>query len=238
MSELKTAKAKRTLTIDIGGTGIKMMVLDENAQPVTERARIETPSAATPSAVLNAVAVLVPTQGAFDRVSVGFPGVVFDGIVATAPNLGTAEWRGFNLAAALEAGLGKPVKVCNDADVQGFGAIEGKGVELVLTLGTGVGSALFVDGRLVPNLELGHHIYRGKKTYEDYLGKAALEAAGKKKWRRRVLKAIAALEPIFNYRRLYLGGGNTKILDAASLPENVKAVDNLAGLLGGIALWR
>jgi polyphosphate glucokinase len=238
MSEPKNAKKTRTLTIDIGGTGIKMLVLDESAAAITERARVETPSPATPEAVLNAIATLVPTQGPFDRVSVGFPGVVTDGVVSTAPNLGTDHWRGFDLASALETGLGKPVRVCNDADVQGFGAIEGKGVELVLTLGTGVGSALFLNGRLVPNLELGHHIFRGKKSYEDCLGKAALEEVGKKKWRKRVRRAVKALDPIFNYRVLYLGGGNTKLLDPAELPSNVKTVDNLAGLLGGIALWR
>jgi polyphosphate glucokinase len=227
-----------TLGIDIGGTGIKMLVLDDHAQPVTQRARVETPQPSTPGAVVDAITALVPAQGAFDRVSVGFPGVVTGGVVATAPNLDTEVWHGFDLAGALESRLGKPVRVCNDADVQGFGAIEGHGVELVLTLGTGLGSALFADGRLVPNLELGHHPFRGRKTYEMLLGKIALASAGKKKWRRRVARAIAQLEPIFNYRRLYLGGGNAKLLRPEDLPANVTIVANLAGLTGGLSLWR
>lgn len=236
MSDRKTKVL--TLTIDIGGTGTKMIVLDERAQPITERAREETPNPATPEAVLAAIGRLVQTQGKFDRVSVGFPGVVFDGVIRTAPNLGTEYWANFDLAAAIQKLVQKPVRVANDADVQGFGAIEGQGVELVLTLGTGVGSALFVDGVLVPNLELGHHPAKGKKTYEMLLGKKALEKAGKKKWRKRVLECVEQLDPIFNYRTLYLGGGNAKLLPPDSLPKNTKIVANLAGLLGGIALWR
>lgn len=236
MSEKKSKNL--TLTIDIGGTGIKMLVLDEHAQPVTERAREETPSPATPAAVLAVIGTLVKSQGKFDRVSVGFPGVVMEGVVATAPNLGTENWKGFDLAKELTNQLGCPVKVANDADVQGFGAVEGRGVELVLTLGTGVGSALFIDGRLVSNLELGHHPAKGKKTYEMLMGKKALEKIGKKKWRKRVIECIEQIEPIFNYRMLYLGGGNAKLLKPDELPANVQIVANLAGLLGGIALWK
>ena len=125
----------------------------------------------------------------------------------------------------------------NDADVQGFGAICGRGVELVLTLGTGVGSALFVDGRLVPNLELAHHPFRKGKSYEDHLGKTALGSIGKKKWNQRVIRAIQQLEKLFNYDHLYVGGGNARKINV-KLPGNVKIVSNVAGLLGGIALWR
>ena len=227
----------KTLCIDIGGTGLKMEVVDENAKAISERVRVETPHPATPQAVLAALVSLVPAQGEFDRVSVGFPGVVLDGVIKTAPNL-DPSWRGFDLASALHKAIGKPVRVCNDADVQGYGDVEGKGVEMVLTLGTGLGSAVYTDGRLVPNLELGHAPFKGDKTYEDYLGDAALKKAGHKKWRKRVREVVDELEPIWNWRLLYLGGGNSRLLHPDDLPENVRIAPNSAGLTGGIALWR
>jgi polyphosphate glucokinase len=232
----QTGAEPRTLAVDIGGTGLKMEVLDLRGQPLTERGRVPTPRPAKPAAVLAALAELIRQQGEFDRVSVGFPGVVIRGVVKTAPNL-DPSWAGYDLDAALTRLTGKPVRVCNDADVQGFGDIDGDGVEMVLTLGTGVGSAVFVDGRLLPNLELGHQPFRKGKTYEDYVGKAALDKVGKKAWVKRVHKVVEQLEPIWNYRVLYLGGGNARLLEGSGLPENVKITPNAAGLLGGIALW-
>ncbi len=230
-------KEARTLAIDIGGTGLKMLVLDARGRPVNERMRVETPHPATPAAVLRALRGLIRKQPAFDRVSVGFPGVVVDGVVETAPNL-HPTFHKFDLAKAVARAAGKPSRVCNDADVQGLGDVRGKGVELVITLGTGMGAALFTDGKLVPNLELGHHPLRGKRTYEDLVGVKSLNKVGKRHWRRRVLEAIAQLEPIFNYRVLYIGGGNAKLLHPDELPSNVRIMSNEAGLLGGIALWR
>jgi len=226
----------RTLAVDIGGTGVKVIVLDERGNQITERLRQETPQPATPEAVIKVIAELAAKQGQFDRVSVGFPGVVRTGKTETAHNL-DKKWVGLDLAKGLCKKLGKPVRVCNDADVQGFGVIEGKGVELVITLGTGMGSALFVNGRLVPNLELAHHPYRRGKTYEEVLGKRALDKVGKKKWNKRVERAIDQWYALFNYDRLYIGGGNAKKL-RFKLPANARRVENLAGLLGGIALWR
>jgi polyphosphate glucokinase len=226
----------RTLTVDIGGSGIKVMVLDEAGNAVTERSRQETPQPPKPDAVINTIAQLALLQGAFQRVSVGFPGVVRGGVIYTAVNL-DPDWVEFDLASALSKRLGKPVRVANDADVQGLGAISGKGVELVVTLGTGFGSALFVDGKLVPNLEMGHHPFRKGETYEEQLGRAALDKAGEKKWNSRLEKAIASLEHLFNYDYLYIGGGETKKI-TIQLPPNVKVVPNVSGLLGGIALWR
>ena len=127
-------------------------------------------------------------------------------------------------------------RAINDAGVQGFGVVTGHGVEMLLTLGTGMGCALFIDGIYVPNLELAHHPFRHGKTYEDYVGAAALEAVGKKKWSRRVAKVVAQIEPIWNPRHIYLGGGNAKHL-SIELPPHVTVTSNLAGLLGGVALW-
>ncbi|WP_449419035.1 ROK family protein [Phormidium nigroviride] len=229
-------KSVRTLAVDIGGSGIKVMILDEEGQPIAERARVETPEPAKPEPVLAAIASLVAQQGEFDRVSVGFPGVVSNGITKTAVNL-DPDWVGFDFGNTLSDRLGKPVRVVNDADMQGMGAISGHGVELVITLGTGFGSALFVDGKLVPNLEAGHHPFRKGETYEQQLGRAALDAVGQKRWNRRLEKAIATLQNLFNYDCLYIGGGNTKKI-TMELPPNVKVVPNVNGLLGGIVLWK
>jgi len=224
-----------TLAIDIGGSGIKGILLNHAGQPIGERKRITTPQPSTPQAVLSGITDLVNGLGKFDRVSVGFPGVIQQGQIKTAPNL-DPSWPGTHLVKDLERQLNKPVRAANDADVQGFGAIKGKGVELVITLGTGFGTALFINGALVPNLEIAHHPFRKGKTYEDELGAAALKKAGKKKWNQRLAQAIETLDRVMNYDRLYLGGGNGKKVTIA-LPSNVTIVSNVAGLLGGIALW-
>jgi len=228
--------ALRTLAIDVGGTGIKAVILSETGKPLTQRSRVKTPRPATPATVIKTIVESAKQQGEFDRVSVGFPGVVRCGVTVTAPNL-DGRWGGYHLADVLTKKLGSPVRVANDADVQGYGVISGEGVELVITLGTGFGSGLFVDGKLVPNLEIGHHPLQKGKTYEDLLGDAALQKAGKKKWNKRLVRAIQTMDLVFNYDRLYIGGGNAARI-TVKLPENVKIVSNAAGLRGGLALWR
>ena len=227
----------RTLAIDIGGSGLKASVLDEQGEMVTERARIETPPGAPPARIVEALAALAGPLGAFDRVSVGFPGVVRHGRVLTAPNLGTEAWQGFDLAAALSTALGKPVRVMNDADMQGFAAISGQGVEMVITLGTGFGTSLFVDGRIGPHLELSHHPFRHGETYDEQLGNAARKEIGAERWNKRVRRAIVNLRRLTNFDRLYIGGGNAKRLTFALDPD-ISIVSNDAGVRGGIALWR
>jgi polyphosphate glucokinase len=216
------------LVIDIGGTGIKALVVNEIGEPVGERVRVPTPRRKKPEDVINAIKVLAKQAGPFHRVSVGFPGIVRNGVVSGAVNLSPA-WEHFHLTKALNKMLRKkPVRAANDADVQGFGAISGKGVELVITLGTGVGSSLFVDGRLVPNVEVG----------KNKLRKSELERLGKKLWNNRLIKVVNKLEKTFHYDRLYIGGGNAALVDIGTLPGNVTIISNLNGLLGGIALWR
>jgi len=227
----------RTLCVDVGGTGIKAITVDETGQAVTERARIETPKPATPEAVTAVMVELAQQQGAFDRISVGFPGVVVDGVTKTAPNLGEG-WAGYPLAMELQRLSGRPVRVANDAGVQGLAVIEGRGTEIVVTLGTGMGFGLYVDGHYVPNVEMAHHPFRKGKTYEERVGDKERKRIGRGKWEKRVHQVIAQLEPIFNYRVLYLGGGNSARLDPALLPDNVRVVSNVAGLLGGIRLWQ
>ena len=225
-----------TLTIDIGGTGIKMMELDPSGKPVTERLRALTPSDPTPERVLTLLDQMRAQVPDFDRVSVGFPGVVKNGVTIAAHNL-HPKWAGFPLQETLQKDWGKLVRVANDASIQGYGAIYGKGVELCLTLGTGLGSSLFTEGHLCPGLELAHHPWRKGETYEDFVGLRGLEKYGKKRWNKLVEKAIAQTRQLFNWDYLHLGGGNAKHI-TFTLPENVRIVPNEEGLLGGVALWR
>ena len=147
----------RTLTVDIGGSGVKVIVLDIKGIPLTQRMRLDTPQPAKPEPIINTIVRLASSQGDFQRVSVGFPGVIRYGVVETAVNL-HPNWIGFNLEAALSTKLQKPVRVINDADMQGLSAISGKGVELVVTLGTGFGSALFINGKLISRYCTGYTI--------------------------------------------------------------------------------
>jgi polyphosphate glucokinase len=177
---------------------------------------------------------LAAQQEGFERVSAGFPGVIKDGVVYTAANLGKG-WNGFDLAKALSKKLKRPVRVANDADVQGLGSVTGHGIELVITLGTGFGSVIFNDGTRL-HMELGHSPFHKGKTYEDELGRRALDKKGRKKWNKLLEEAIADLRQTFNFDQLYIGGGNTKFIKI-ELPPDVKVVSNEDGLLGGIALW-
>lgn len=236
MPALSTIDGPRTLAVDIGGTNIKVLVLDEAGEMLSERAAHPTPHPATPGPMIDIILKLAQSQPSFERVSVGFPGVVQHGIVKTAPNL-DPTWQNFSCRQVLEEGFGKPVRVCNDADMQGFGAIVGEGLEMVITLGTGMGSALFVDGILVPNLELAHHPFADGKTYEQWLGDRSLHELGEPVWRDWLDRAVAQMRHTFNFDVLYLGGGNSRLLKSSEMPGDVRLVDNIAGLLGGIALW-
>lgn len=227
----------KTLAIDVGGSHLKASVLNEDGTPMVDRVRVETPVGAPPAAVVAALTELVGPLPPFDRVSVGFPGVVRNGIVLTAPNLDNDDWKGFKLAETMAAKLGKPVKVLNDADMQGMAVITGHGVEVVITLGTGFGSAVFVDGRRGAHLELAHHPFRKGETYDEQLGNAARKRVGKKKWNKRVKRAIDNLRALTYFDHLYIGGGNGKKV-AIELDPDVTLVSNAAGIEGGLAAWR
>jgi polyphosphate glucokinase len=228
----------RTLAIDIGGSGIKAALLDTDGSMIGGRQRVPTPAKpVAPEALVGAIKQAASPLGDFERVSVGFPGYIRDGRVLTAPNLGSEVLAGFDLQGALAQQWGKPVRVLNDADVQGFGAIKGHGVEMVLTLGTGAGTAIFRDGEIMTHLELAHHPVSGDKTYDEYIGNAAREKKGRKAWSRRVAKVIEILRVVVRFDHLYLGGGNATKLDFP-LPPDVTIVPNTDGLTGGIRLWR
>jgi polyphosphate glucokinase len=226
----------RTLAIDIGGTGLKASVLDDTGKMLAKRRRIPTPDPCPPDKLVKALEGLVAPLAPYDRVSVGFPGVVRAGLVITSPNLHGKGWPRFALAQALTERLGKPARLLNDAEVQGLGIIKGDGLEVVLTLGTGVGSAVFSNGEPTPHLELAHHPIRGDETYNDYLGEATRRAISGRKWNKRVLKTIDIVRTLLNYDVLYLGGGNSANI-TVTLPDDVHVASNDAGLTGGIRLW-
>ena len=231
-----TALPPFTLGVDIGGTNIKASVLDRAGRLLADQVRLPTPKPATPEAVLETIDQLVARLPPFDRISAGFPGVVKGGTTLTAPNLGTGLWAGFKLIEALATRFGVPARLLNDAAVQGLGVVEGHGLECVLTLGTGVGCALFRNRRLLLHLELGQHRARDGKTYDEYIGQAALLAVGEDAWNRRVAEAVTAVGDLICCDVLYIGGGNARKI-AFVLPEHARIVSNTAGITGGVRLW-
>jgi len=236
MNETQQTTSLLTLAIDIGGSHLKAAALNAAGAMAGEAVRVETPRPATPKSVVAALTGLVKPLDHFDRVSIGFPGVLKGGMVLTAPTLEAKGWHGFDLGAAMKERLGRPVRLLNDASVQGLGVIDGRGLECVLTMGTGMGFALFQDGRLAPHLEMSQHPVRKDWTYNEYVGHAALEAIGKRHWNRRMRRVMDILETVVNYDMLYIGGGNARLIPTP-LPEHVKIVPNAAGITGGVRLW-
>lgn len=226
----------QTLAIDIGGTGLKASVLDGSGKMVEKHVRVPTPYPCPPAVLVEAVVKLTAPLTSYDRISIGFPGVVRDGRVITAPHFKGKAWAGYPLAATLARRFGKPARLLNDAEVQGLGIIKGQGLEVVLTLGTGVGSAIFSNGALTPHLELAQHPIHKDKTYNEYVGNAARRELSSRKWNKRVLKVIEHVYSLVHYDVLYLGGGNAPRITIA-LPDNIHIASNDAGITGGIRLW-
>ena len=204
---------------------------------VAKRVRIKTPKDRTPRQIVAALVRLVAPLGKFDHVTIGFPGAVKHGKVISAPNFGTKDWKGFGLAAAMQKKLKKPVKLLNDADVQGLAVIKGKGIELVCTLGTGFGTAWFRDGELMPHMDLAHLVMRRKDDFDVVVGDATRRQIGNARWNKRIKKLIPVLRTVFNYDHLYLGGGNSSDVKFR-LPRNVTIVSNDAGMEGGAFAWK
>jgi polyphosphate glucokinase len=238
-----------TLAVDVGGTGLKASVLDTSDRLVADRVSIPTPYPLPPDRFVKTLGDLVRPLPAYDRVSVGFPGVVREGRVLTAPQFSTVHglgtpvdpalvkaWNGYPIADSLAKRFGKPTRVANDADLQGLAVVSGDGVEFVVTFGTGVGTALFYNGTLAPHLELAHCPFRKGETFNDQLGNAAFQNVGPKRWRRRALEALEVFRILTNFDHCYLGGGNSRHL-RGKVEEPYTVVDNIAGILGGLRLW-
>lgn len=238
---MKNAKtpvaARKILAIDIGGSHVKATLLNEEGEMLDEYKKLPTPNPATPDTVLNAIGQLAATFPGFTHISAGFPGYVRNGIVFTAPNLGTDAWKNTNLQVKLAEKLGKPAKVVNDADMQGLGMVSGKGLEMVITLGTGFGTALLNEGRLLPHLELGQFPVTKSKTYDQYVGERAMEDVGKQHWNMRVQKVIGYIKTLVNYDQLYISGGNAGKL-TFTLDSNISIGNNKLGIKGCAKLWQ
>jgi polyphosphate glucokinase len=233
---MKTIEALNILSIDIGGSHIKGTILNQKGELQKAYEKVVTPIPATPDNVISSIKTLVKDFPEFDRISVGFPGYVRDGIVKTAPNLANEAWKDFNFAKRLEEELGKAARVVNDADMQGLGVVKGEGLELVITLGTGFGTALLYNGNLLPHLEFSHQPVGKVKSYDKYIGEVAIDKEGYKKWNRRMQKVFEVLKTVFNYDYLYIGGGNSDKL-TFKLDKNMKIVSNADGIKGGARLW-
>lgn len=232
-----TESGPTTLAIDIGGTGLKASVLDEAGRMLVKRVRVATPYPCHPEILLRAIADLTAPLPPSERISIGFPGVVRRGKILTAPHFDTETWHNYPLEEAVSHRFGKPARLLNDAEVQGLGIVAGKGLEVVLTLGTGVGSAVFSNGVLAPHLELAQHPIHKDETYNGYIGDHARRAHSLKKWNRRVLRTIDVVHSLLHYDVLYLGGGNAADVDIDHLPDHVRIASNDAGITGGIRLW-
>ena len=211
------------MAVDVGGSHVKMLLSTADS----ERRRFDSGPDLTPQQLVDGVAAAT-TDWAFDVVSVGIPAPVDDNRVRVDPvNLGSG-WIGFDF----EEAFGKPTRVVNDAAMQALGSYE-DGKMLFLGLGTGLGSALVVEGVVVP-MELGHLPFR-KTTFEDYVGERARANHGKKKWEEAVAETVERLSAALQPDYVVLGGGNVKKLSA--LPENVRLGANTNAFLGGFRLW-
>lgn len=232
---MKNDSTLKVLSIDIGGSHIKATILDHDGNLTMDYDKIETPQPSTPDNLIKATKKLVKGFPEYNAISAGFPGYVKNGVIKTAPNLGNDAWKDFDLAKGFTKELGAPAKVVNDADMQALGVADGKGFEMVITLGTGFGTAFLLDGHLLPHLEISHLPIK-KGDYDDYIGERALEKEGKEKWNKRMKKVFGILKTVFNYDTLYIGGGNGRKL-TFKLDDNMRLVTNEDGIKGGARLW-
>jgi polyphosphate glucokinase len=225
------------LAIDVGGSHVKATILNPQGEWQMEYKRVSTPQKAMPADIINIINELVKGMPDYERVSVGFPGYVRNGIVYTAPNLGNLNWKNIDLGQQISNALRKPVRLVNDADQLGLGVVSGKGYEIAVTLGTGFGTAVLIDGTLLPHLELAHHPISKGRDYDEYIGERALDKEGQEKWNKRMSKVLTVLKIVFNYDQLYLGGGNTSKL-TVPLADNIHIFTNKDGIKGGAKLWQ
>jgi polyphosphate glucokinase len=224
MKTEQTGKSPKVLVIDVGGTNVKLLATGQK-----EPRKYPSGPTMTPRKMVSLVKKAV-SDWEFDCISLGYPGPIINGHPLREPhNLGRG-WVGFNFQKA----FGCPVKILNDAAMQAVGSYKG-GRMLFLGLGTGLGSAMIVNGILQP-MELAHLAYKNGKSYEDYLGLRGLKRMGKKKWRRYVAKVTKGLKVALDADYVVLGGGNSKLLK--ELPPGARLGSNENAFLGGFRMWR
>lgn len=243
-----------TLAIDCGGGGIKASVLDETGTMRAQPIRVTTPYPLTTALFVSTLTELAADLPRATRATVGLPGMIRHGVVISTPHYVTrsgprtrvmpelvSEWHGFDARTALESALDMPVIVVNDAEMHGAGVVAGQGLELVMTLGTGLGCAIFDGGHLAPHLELSQAPVRWGLSYDTYIGEHERRRLGDALWSRRVTRVVEGLRPVFPWDRLYLGGGNSRHITpivVTRLGDDVVIVPNAAALVGGARVWQ
>lgn len=245
--------APATLAVDCGGGGIKASVLDHAGTMRAQPVRTPTPYPLPPGLLVETIAGLAAQLPRADRVTVGMPGMIRHGVVVATPHYVTKagprtrvlpelvlHWSGFDMRRAVEDAIDLPALVLNDAEVHGAGVVAGAGLEMILTLGTGLGNAIFDGGSLAPHLEISQAPVRWGLTYDDFLGEHERLRLGDAHWSRRVRTVVDGLRPMVLWDRLYLGGGNARRLTAQVLPrlgDDVVIVPSSAGIIGGVRAW-
>lgn len=224
------------LSLDIGGSFIKAALLNAEGDICSQFKRVPTPATAPVSEMITTLMNLAAQFEGFDRISIGFPGYVKNGIVYTAPNLSNAVWKQIPLRDLLSNATGLPVRIVNDADMHALAICKGEGLEMLITLGTGLGSALVHNGILLPHLELAHHPFKQDVTTDIYIGSRSRTKIGNEEWNLRVKELLSVLQTVFNYDHLYIGGGNAHFIDF-ELNDNITLVSNEQGIKGGAQLW-
>lgn len=214
------------------------------AKPV----RIPTPYPLPPDKFVRVLSGIAKRLPEFDRVTVGMPGMIRDGIVINTPHYPSSGgpytgkdpalvevWRNWNALEQLSNAFGKPTLVLNDAEVQGAAVISRTGLEVMFTLGTGLGNAIYNNGQLAPHLELSHAPIHNV-TYDTYIGINELREIGSRKWSERLLEVVEGFRPVFLWDHLYVGGGNARRLQL-DLGDDVSIVPNSAGITGAVRAW-
>ncbi len=240
------------MTVDCGGSGIKASVLDPAGTLKAPVVRVATPYPLPPTRLVEVIADLASRLPPADRMTVGMPGMLRHGVVISTPHYVTvagprtrvlpdlvSQWQGLDFQTMISQAMNRPALVLNDAEVHGAGLITGAGLELVLTLGTGLGSAHFDGGRLAPHLELSRGPVR-MTIFDEYVGEPERRRLGNALWSRRVRRVVEALRPVFLWDRVYLGGGNASFISAsvrAQLGDDVVIAPNSAGITGGLRAW-
>ena len=223
MTTGRNTKSPKILVVDVGGTHVKMLASGE-----TQPLKFDSGPTMTAGKMVKLVKAAT-RDWEYDRVTLGFPGPVVNGHPLREPHNLAGGWMRFDFAKA----FGLPVKVINDAAMQALGSYQG-GAMLFLGLGTGLGSAMIVNGVLEP-MELAHLLYKKDKTYEDYLGLRGIERLGKKKWRKQVARVVKLLKDALEADYVVLGGGNSKKLDR--IPSGARLGSNGNAFIGGLRIW-
>lgn len=246
-------RSDATLAIDCGGGGIKASVLDHSGTLHAQPVRATTPYPLPPERLVSVIRSLADQLPRAQRATVGMPGMIRHGVVVATPHYVcragprtkvlpelVSAWSGFDMREAVEESLGMPALVLNDAEVHGCGLVTGVGLEMVITLGTGLGNAIFDNGVLAPHAELSRGTVKWGLTFDEYLGEHERIRLGDAHWSRRVRNVVESYQPVYLWDRLYIGGGNSRRITStvvARLGDRVVLANNAAGILGGVRAW-